>query len=72
MCLTYLKLYNEIIHKIIDDKCKVASKHKISMKMNSKNMLKVKAEPIILSLYKITVQSIIFNEENIDNCKIHI
>ena len=53
-------------------KREVVSKQKNQMTTNSKNVRKVKIEPIIRSSYKMTDQLMTSNENNIDDCKIHM
>ena len=64
MCSARLKLHNENIPASIVEEHEAVSKHKNSMTMNSKNVRKVKVEPIIRSSHKNTAQLMTSNEKN--------
>ena len=72
MCSACLKLCNENIPVIIAEKREAVSKHKNSMTMNSKNVPKVKIEPIIRLWHKMTAQLMTSNANSIDSCKTHV
>ena len=72
MCLAYLKLHNEHIPASVAEKREAVSKHKNAMTMHSKNVQKVKVQPIVRSSHKITAILMTSNENNVDDCKTHM
>ena len=70
--LTYLKLYNLNIPKILEDRRDIVWKHKELMIMNSKMIRQVKIEPIVRALHELAAQLMTLNEINIENHKIHL
>ena len=72
MCSAYLKSHNENIPASIAEKSEAVSKHKNSMTMNSKNVRKVKVDPVIRSSHTMNAQLMTSNENNVDNFKTHM
>ena len=66
--LTYLKLYNLNIPKILEDRRDIVWKHKELMTMNSKMIRQVKIEPKNKNVYLFTCLVQAFNILNLRFC----